>query len=117
MFAALAFAVTLGGCSTITTLDTPRDVATLEDPPMRLLVQLRGDSTWRALIQPRATADSLFGLWEGSAEPGQPLRQLAAAYEEIDAVRAQRRDVVRTVATPTAVLLMAAMTVWILGAP
>jgi hypothetical protein len=84
---------------------------------MRLFVQMHGDSAWRPLIQPRATADSLFGLWEGSATPGQPLQLLAAPYDEIGAVRVQRRDAVRSVAIPTGLLLMAAMTTWILGAP
>jgi hypothetical protein len=113
----LGVALACGGCVTTTALETPSAVVTLPDQPSRLLVQRTDDPTWLRVIQYRATNDSLFGVIEGSAAPGYPLKRLALPYDSIATIQVRRADFVRAALAPTVSAVLGGMVFWILRAP
>jgi hypothetical protein len=74
----------------------------------RALVELR-DGSVHELAEPAVVGDSLTGLIEGSAEPGQPLARATYALPDVARVASPTRDAAKTagivVGPPAFVLL------------
>jgi hypothetical protein len=87
---ALALCALQAGCVAWTYEQAPVATVVAKSPP-RLWVPLGADS-FVVLMHPRVVSDSLVGLIEGSAAPGEPLRRYAEPVSSISRVATEDLD-------------------------
>lgn len=115
------FALLVGGllflasCVTTATLARPAEFSNERSIPRRVIVTLVDDSLPLHIGQAVVERDSIFGVIEGSAAPGFPLKRIATPLTSVAKFEVTRFDGVRTLLLPLLPLVAVATSFWVLA--
>lgn len=99
-FILLFMVCAISGCAVATSYGPAMFPNVIAEQPTSVAVRLKGEPVPRRIGQFRITTDSVFGLYAGSAAPGQPLLPLAQPLDSVAEISVYRLDPARTLLLP-----------------